>query len=40
MFDELKGTEEDPDHIEIEKSSFSLSAFGQLFCEICILGID
>lgn len=40
LFDELKGTEEDPDHIEIEESSFSLSPFGHLFCEICILGID
>lgn len=39
-FDELKNSEDVPDHIEVNQSSFSLSPFGKLFCEICISEIS
>lgn len=35
-FDSMKGTDEEPDYIEINKSCFYLSDFGELFCSICV----
>ena len=40
LFDELKGTDEDPERIQINRKYISLNALGQLFCEICIAGIN
>lgn len=35
-FDSLKGTDEEPDYIAIDKSCFYLTDLGELFCSICI----
>lgn len=35
-FDSLKGTDEEPEFIDIDKSCFFLTDFGELFCDICI----
>ena len=40
LFDELKGTDEDPERIQINRKYISLNSLGQLFCEICIAGIN
>lgn len=35
-FESLKGTDEEPEYIDICKSCYYLSDFGELFCSICI----
>ena len=40
LFEELKGTDEDPERIQINRKYISLNSLGKLFCEICIAGIS
>ena len=40
LFDELKGTDEDPERIQINRKYIYLNSLGKLFCEICIAGIS